>query len=246
LTGLIVTTSAVAAAGAGLGFVAQGLFHPRSQLWGPVIWHGRSERSRANRSIALTFDDGPHPQATPRILDLLDQCHAKATFFVIGKYAQAHPQLLRQIHQAGHLIGNHTWDHHHLGTLHFRRYWDHQLTATNELILELTGSKPEYFRPPMGFRNRFTMAAARDAGLTVVNWTRRGRDGRTTHAAAITRRLVNRCHPGDILTLHDGVDPHTHRPWLPTLEALPVILRHLQDEQFNLVRLDELLNDRAP
>lgn len=228
------------------GLMAHGMFHPRSALLGPVQWRGRAlpkaDLTPAPLSrIALTFDDGPHPQATPRVLDLLDQVNAKACFFVIGQHAKQHPQLLREIHQRGHLIGNHTHDHHHWGTLRGTRYWQEQLARTSDVIAQAVGYEPCFFRPPMGFRSPLTMRAAERLNMTTVTWSRSARDGVKATAAQICARLTHGLGVGDILMMHDGVDPWLERPWEPLVEALPEALAQITQQKFAMVRLDEML-----
>jgi len=218
--------------------ISYAMFNPRSQ-WLGRVWTSRPDEK--NRRIALTFDDGPHPQATPKVLEILGKYRAQATFFVIGRFAEEHPDLIRQIHAQGHQIANHTMDHHHLGTLHGRGYWIDQIRQTNDIIAQIIGSEPAMFRPPMGFRSPLTMQAARRLNMQTINWSLRARDGVATTSEAILRRLKNHCIPGDIVLMHDGIDPHRPRDWEPTIEALPAILEHLRDKQLHGVRVDALL-----
>lgn len=218
---------------------AYGTFVPQSQFWGPVVVRGLS---RSTSAVALTFDDGPTPGPTERILDLLAAAGVKATFFVIGRNCRSAPDLLRRIHDEGHLIGNHTFDHSHHGVFGMQRYWDDQLRRTDDAIAEAIGVVPAMFRPPMGIKQFHTMRAAAKRRQAVVGWTRKARDGVSTTAAAILDRLAEPTLAGDILLLHDGIEPNSPgRDPQPTIDALPTLIRRLQDRGLTMRRLDELL-----
>src|SRR5688572_11811615 len=161
--GILMPVGAVLAA-ASIGAVAYGTFAPRSTLFGPVISRARLTGRTA---VSLTFDDGPAPDSTDAILDILRRENVRATFFVIGRYAAQHPALLRRVHDEGHLIGNHTFDHSRLGMFKGRRYWVDQVRRTNDLVRELTGQTPALFRPPMGFKCPPVMHGASANGCRV-------------------------------------------------------------------------------
>lgn len=232
------TIGLAGAAGAGgLGIFARGMFHPRSRLLCPVISSGpRSERTR----IALTFDDGPCPGSTDRVLDVLERSGVRATFFVIGRYAHEHPSLIARAHAAGHLIGNHTYDHHRSGMFGWKRYWMDQIARADEAVGAVVGAAPRLFRPPMGFKSHHLGAAVRRLGHTVVTWSRRGMDGVATTENRIARAMLP-VRGGDIVLLHDGRDPASRRDASVTARALPQILADLQSRGLQPVRLDELL-----
>jgi peptidoglycan/xylan/chitin deacetylase (PgdA/CDA1 family) len=150
---------------AGAGMTAYGAVHPRAQLFGPTIC-----RTNSPRKLAITFDDGPNPAITPKLLDLLDRYRAKATFFLIGRFARECPDLAREIAARGHGIGNHTDTHPNL-------FWlaPSQITAElrrcQETISNATGAPPKWFRPPWGFRNPQVIPAASALGCSTVMWT---------------------------------------------------------------------------
>lgn len=239
---------------------AVGAFHPRSDWFGPVLSRAPAGAPEDNR-IALTFDDGPHEQATPRILDILARHDVRATFFVIGRLADANPALIRRTVAEGHLLGNHTYDHDRAGLLYWNRYWHDQLERTEQAIARAAAddplacgtlassrpqaaSAPRFFRPPMGFKSRFNMRAAARLGLTTVTWSRRARDGVATDSAAIVRRVAA-ARPGEIVLLHDGVEPASRRSPDALVEALPDVLASLAGRGLRPVRLDELLGFAA-
>jgi peptidoglycan-N-acetylglucosamine deacetylase len=226
-----------ALAAASIGAVAYGVFAPRSTLFGPVISRARLTDRNA---VALTFDDGPTPDSTDAILDILRRENVRATFFVIGRYAAQHPSLLRRVHDEGHLIGNHTFDHSRLGMFCGRRYWVDQVRRTNDLVRELTGQAPALFRPPMGFKCPPVMHGASINNCRVVTWTRRAFDGVRTSPRSIVRKL-SCAEPGEILLLHDGRDPASRRRLGATADALPDVIAGLRERAIEMLRLDELL-----
>ncbi len=235
-----VIAGAAAAAG-GLAYLLRAALDPRTTLWGEVTWRGPvDEPSR----IALTFDDGPVPGPTDRILDQLHALEVPAAFFVIGQYARKHPQLLRRIHDAGHLIGNHSFHHSHLGILRARWYWKRELDDTSKAIADVIGQPPALFRPPMGIRQHHLMHAVRSTGLRVVTWTRSARDGVNTTPERIHQRLID-ARPGEILLLHDGIDPYRRRDPAPTLGALGPLIQAYRQRGLRPVRLDELIGRKT-
>src|SRR5262245_21720742 len=164
-----------------------GVFFPRLEMYGPVVSRGPTGR----RSVALTFDDGPHPVTTRRILAILAPTRHRATFFVLGVKARRHPDVIREIHAAGHTIGIHG-DHH--DRLHaFRMPWrvHAQLVRAARAVEDATGVLPRYFRPPLGHTSVTTTRGVRRAGMTIVGWSARGLDGmRGQTPEAVVARLA--------------------------------------------------------
>ena len=211
---------------------------PRNGLWGRVIWHGpRGDSQR----VALTFDDGPTAPYTGQILDELGSLHVPATFFVIGRNLERDGELIQRAHDMGHLIGNHTWDHAHFGVMRRGEYWRRQLADTADVIERRIGRRPALFRPPMGVRIWHAMRAARATGHETVTWTRRGLDGVTTTPGKIVNRLTANTIGGDILLLHDGIEPRGRTTPAVTVTALGAVVEGLRSRGLELVRLDELL-----
>lgn len=235
----VATLGAAAGLAGGLSAI-YGTFVPQSQLWGRNVSRGTAE----GRRIALTFDDGPTSGGTNRVLAILARAGVPASFFAIGRNVQANPSILREIDAAGHVIGNHSFDHHHLSVLRGWKYWDDQLATTNEVIESAIGRRPRFFRPPIGIKFAFAAMAARGNGLIMVTWSRRGRDGVDTSVAAILDRLAD-TGPGDIITLHDGADPYHPRTGETTCQALPDLIARLRDRGLTFVRLDELIGESA-
>lgn len=235
---LLPAASAFAASVVGVGVVAYASIRPESQFWGPVLSRGRAD---GPPRYALTFDDGPTEGATDRILDVLGELGVTAAFFVIGVNVRANPGLLRRMHDERHLIGNHSFHHSHYGMLRGPRYWRREVEETDRLIGEVTGRRPAMFRPPMGVKTYFIHGGARRAGQRVVTWNRRAYDGIPTTTERILGRLVPTTGPGDVLMLHDGVEPNRVRETGPSVAAVRPLVERLRERGLEPARLDELL-----
>ncbi len=178
------------------------MFAPRCQFWAPVI------RSLPERdAVALTFDDGPHAEFTPRILDILAEHGLSATFFVIGRFARAYPELLRRMVAEHHTIGNHSLDHDRFGVKQRRDYWRRQIGETQKIVADITGQPPVLFRPPMGFKTGHIAAAAREERLPIIGWSVRSLDTRQMTSERLRERVVGSVGGHDIVLMHDGVEP---------------------------------------
>lgn len=174
---------------------------PYCQWWGPQ----QSDFPAAGKEVWLTLDDGPDPDDTPAVLEALDAHGAKATFFLIGEKAAAHPGLVREIIRRGHAIGNHTHTHPQyafwrLGPKALAREIDEAARALEPPL----GRAPSVFRAPAGMRNTFLHPLLAQRGLRLLSWTVRGLDGRDTNRDRIVRRIITGARPGAILLLHEG------------------------------------------
>ena len=185
--------------------------------------------------IALTFDDGPDPEVTPRVLDLLDGAGARASFFVIGRRARAHPELTAEIARRGHHVENHTDTHPHLFACYTAGPLRREVERAQSAVAAATGRRPKLFRAPAGLRNPLLDWVLHRADLRLVSWTRRGFDAVDRDPAAIARRLLAGLAPGDILLLHDG--RATARPAgnPVVLQVLPRLLDALARQGFRSV-----------
>jgi len=208
-------------------------------LWPRSTWLGANltHLSRQRPEVALTIDDGPDPDVTPAVLDLLDELQAKATFFCIGAQTQRHPALAREIVQRGHALGNHSQHHRHhfslMGPAQLRR----EISTAQATLEDITGCRPRFFRAPAGLRNLFLDPVLHELGLQLASWTRRGFDTRTGDADRVLRRLTRQLAAGDILLLHDhhaALGP-TGRPVL--LDVLPPLLAAIRAQGLQPVRL---------
>jgi peptidoglycan/xylan/chitin deacetylase (PgdA/CDA1 family) len=176
-----------------------GTFLPNARLFGPMV--SRVE----GKGPLLTIDDGPDPEDTPAILDLLDAHAVKAVFFVIGEKVAAHPDLAREIVRRGHELGNHTMTHPAgtfwcAGSLRTRR----EIAGCSRVIAEVTGQAPRWFRAPVGHRNWFTHPVCHELGMEVVAWKRRAFDTVRADVPGIVRCLTKGAKEGDILLLHES------------------------------------------
>lgn len=214
----------------------------------PNYWmRNRSKRvvrcGQPNRRwIALTFDDGPNPIYTPKLLDILKEADVKATFFIVGQQALKHPHILSRIQREGHSIGCHSFSHRHAWLMSpWRTFKD--LELTRQAIESSLGFKPHWYRPPWGMFNLCSAAAAWRQGLDIAYWSIEAQDWEAkTTVQHIYETVVSRAQPGSIIVLHDnrGV------PGAPakTLEALPSIIHTLKKKGYTFVTLDQLKGDK--
>ncbi len=208
-----------------------GVAFPHWQWFGPSVCRVATDR----KVVALTFDDGPDPDATTVLADVLDRAGIRATFFCVGERAARQPELIRRLAAAGHLMGNHSWAHHHWTNL-FRvaRLRDDVSRAQAELT-RLTGQRPGFFRPPMGLTSPRVFRVARELDLAVVGWTVRGLDRRERSPERVVGRLLRGLRPGAILLLHDGGIPGDR------LRAVAeLLIDNLNARGYQALRLDEL------
>ena len=229
----VVAAAAVAAGAAG----AWAAFRTGSPIFGPVTRIGPSTSPRA----ALTFDDGPGP-STPAILDALRDEGARATFFVLGRQARRYPELVRRMHDEGHQVASHGYDHGILvmrGPGHVRN----QLERTAHAVEDAAGPGvlTPLFRAPHGFRGPFTWIGARSAGYRMMGWTKGVFDSADPGPDVVAQRSARALSPGCILLLHDadGWDPD--RPRTHTAAAIPDICAAAREKGLELVTLDELV-----
>jgi peptidoglycan-N-acetylglucosamine deacetylase len=200
---------------------AAGLW-PRSKLLGPN-WT-RLPAASGEPSIAITVDDGPDPEITPRVLALLDEHRVRATFFCVGERVTRHAALAREIVQRGHAIENHSQRHLHRFSLLGPRALADEIARAQQAILTATGEVAQFFRAPAGLRNPFLEPVLARANLRLVSWTRRGFDTVSASAQRVLGRLTRRLQAGDILLLHDGHAARTARGSAVILEVLPPLL----------------------
>ena len=229
---MIAAALALAAGGAATLYAA---LEPNNSLFGPVT--GRGPR---DRRVYLTFDDGPNPEATPRILETLARYEAPAAFFVVGARARRFPDVARAVAAGGHSIGNHTQTHvklHLKGPEPIAR----ELSAGHASIAATTGVEPRFFRAPHGYRNPFVMREARRRQYRVFGWTLGVWDSARPGAEEIRRRVRAGLTPGAILLLHDGdgYDPFGDRA--QTAAALPGIIADARAAGYTLAPLTDLL-----
>lgn len=219
---------------------AAGLW-PRSALLGPN-WTRLPAAATNRGEIAITIDDGPDAEVTPRVLELLDRHAAKATFFCIGERAQRHAALCGEIARAGHSIENHTQHHRHNFSLLGPRGFLREIEAAQRTLMEITGRRPRFFRAPAGLRNPFLDPVLAKLDLQLASWTRRGFDTRTRDATAVAARLLRVLAAGDILLLHDGHAARDAGGRPVILEALAQVLEATRHAGLRQVTLQSALD----
>ena len=225
-------TPVIAAGAAAVAIGAYGAYHRNSPVFGRAL--GRLPTREKN--VALTFDDGPNPVATPRILDALAADNVHGTFFLLGRHVERWPELARRVAAEGHTVGNHGYHHR---KLHFRgpAYVRLDLTLGADAIEKATGTKPALFRAPHGFRSPWVTSIARELGQRTIGWTLGVWDSDRPGAEVIVRRAVDGSRPGTILLLHDGDGYDAEGDRTHTAEALPRIIRELRGRGYRFVRL---------
>jgi len=211
---------------------------PAASWFGGGITHGPT----ATREVALTFDDGPNIDATPKIMAILDRYGVKGTFFEVGKAIDAEPAITRKLYTDGQLLGNHSYHHDDWRWLDPRYP---ELQRTQDAFSRSIGACPTMYRPPHGERTPFLARVVHDHHMHIVIWNVSAGDWATTDPQLVARRILEGTKPGAILLLHDGLDgkPTANRAVL--VQALPLILDGLRAAHLTPVRLDELLHTRA-
>ncbi len=216
-----------------LGGAAHGAFYRNSPIFGRPI----SRLAGADRAVALTFDDGPNPDATPVVLDALAARGVKATFFILGRHAEHWPDLVKRVADEGHAIGNHGYFHR---KLQFKSpsYVRQDLALGTAAIERASHVKPSLFRAPHGFRSPWVTAIARSFGQQTVGWSLGVWDSDRPGVESIARRTVEGAKPGSILLLHDGdgYDPSGDR--MQTAHAIPLIVDRLLAQGYRFDLLD--------
>ncbi|HXE37447.1 MAG TPA: polysaccharide deacetylase family protein [Azonexus sp.] len=214
---------------------------PRTTLLGPNL-NRLPGAAAERREIALTIDDGPDPEVTPRVLDLLDAAAAKASFFCIGHRARQHPALCREIVARGHRVENHG-DAHALAFATFGpRRMHADIAAAQACLADITGQAPRFFRPTAGLRNPFLDPVLSLLELRLASWTRRAYDTRNGDPQRVGDRLSDGLAPGDILLLHDGNAARTSAGEPVILAVLPKLLQTIADARLTPVTLTAALS----
>ncbi len=220
---------------------AYGIFYPKSKLFGPTI----SEFNTSAKIIALTFDDGPRPGSTEKVLKILKDNDVPATFFLVGEHVQKYPALAKRIHKEGHEIGNHTWNHRWLFPFHSPSTIYEQIRHTQHEITTVFGGKdPNTFhliRPPHGWRTPWMLAELQRRGFKVVMWSVSIDFVNGVTMEQVIKRYITKTRAGSILLMHDAIyeKPSDNRNVM--LEALPVIIKELKAQGYRFVRVGDML-----
>lgn len=203
------------------------------QYFLPARCKGNSDQ----KAIALTFDDGPVEAKTEKVLDILKQYRVQATFFCIGNRVNERRDVLRRIHSEGHVIGNHTYWHGSTFDLLPADKVEKEMADTDDAIKAAVGVIPKFFRPPYGVTNPMIAKAVKKRNYTVVGWSIRSFDTIRKDPMTLYRNVTKSIKPGDVILFHDYCDS--------TLTILPDFLKHVSDLGLKVVRIDELLNEKA-
>jgi len=244
----IVGGAAALAAGAA-GVVGLGAAQPRAQIFGPTV-----RRTDRPEKLAITFDDGPNPAITPKLLELLAKHNAKASFFLVGKYVRAYPELTKEIARRGHTLGNHTDTH---PNLVFRgpQETSDELRRCHDAIHQATWAEPRWFRPPFGFRSPWLSEIVHRQNMRTAMWTLIPGDWRVKPAAWLIQRMNpiaeharKKLPPstgygggmtGDIVCLHDGDYARPNADRTHTLAALEYWLPRWSDLGLEFVTMGQ-------
>ena len=218
-----------------------GVLWPQLEMYGDVEW--RAEPGA--KTVALTFDDGPNPKTTRKVLQILARGSHRATFFVVGRKALAHADVVREIQAAGHEIGVHGHLHDRLYSLKPPKYVAEDIGRAQNAVEPAVGLRPTLFRPPVGYLSSRTAAGAKRAGVRTIAWSARGLDGiGPTDAEKVYARIEKGLTDGAIVLMHDASEHDDFEP--ASVEALPRILEELDDRGLRAVTVSELLDgDKA-
>ena len=200
---------------------------------GYIIWDIQTEQ----KVVALTFDDGPYEPYTSNLLVKLQEKNVKATFFIIAEQAEKHPDTVKKIAVAGHIIALHQYRH--VDSLKLsKKELKESLLKGKATIEKLSGKEVKLWRPCHGFRDGAVLAGAREIGLTVVNWDNIPRDWTLISAEEITSRVVKDASSGSIVLLHDGDSPKYKDPRTETINAVPKIIDELRSQGYTFVAIE--------
>ena len=201
----------------------------------PIISRGNSGQN----AVSITFDDGPDPFTTEPLLALLEQHGVKATFFVVGKKAAAHPHLIKKILKAGHLLGNHSYSHDNLCMLKSRKHLFQEINAAQEVLARFQ-VKTLVFRPPVGITNPKLWGILKDLGMINVNFTSRGADFGNRRLKGLSMRVLKHLQTDHIILLHD-VMPKRHADLQLWLNEIDKILLGIEGRGMKVIPLSELI-----
>ena len=215
-----------------LVFIVIGSFRIQMNFYFPSLNSGPHNK----KQIALTFDDGPHPEVTPKVLDMLETHEVKATFFCIGKKAEQYPEIMKETFKRGHIIGNHSYTHSPFFDLYSPVKMTDELDKTTRLIEQTTGWKPLLFRPPYGVTNPMLKKALKKTKLISVGWSVRSLDT-VKSPEKVLNRLKKKTHNGAVILLHDSQEK--------IIPVLAGFLPWLKEHGYQVTKLDELLNIKA-
>jgi peptidoglycan-N-acetylglucosamine deacetylase len=228
---------------AGVALTAYAAVNPRSELFGRTVWHTDSPKK-----LAITFDDGPNPRITPELLKVLEEHRVSASFFVVGRFALECAELLREIADRGHVIGNHTNTHPNLFWKTAAEIRD-ELQRCNDAISASNVTRPQWFRPPFGFRNPWVISTANALGMKTATWSQIPGDWKPKPPDWLIRRMEpvadQNSKRGQILCLHDGDFRFLNGDRSATIQALRYWLPRWRDLGLEFVTIDQAVQPAA-
>jgi peptidoglycan-N-acetylglucosamine deacetylase len=207
-------------------------------------WYGRTFTglARGSKQLALTYDDGPNDPHTLRLLDVLARHDVQATFFLIGRYVQQRPDIVRALVSAGHIVGNHTFTHPYLtfqSTAEVRK----ELTDCHAAVQDAIGNHSNLFRPPFGGRRPAVLRIVRELGLEPVMWNVTGYDWSAPPAGAIERKCESQMRGGDVILLHDGGHKQMGADRSQTVLATDHMISRYKSEGYKFVTIKQMLGE---
>jgi peptidoglycan-N-acetylglucosamine deacetylase len=214
-------------------------------------WYGKTftgirpgSKELRSQQLALTYDDGPNDPHTFRLLEVLAKHNVKATFFLIGRYVEQRPDIVREVVSAGHIVGNHTFSHPNL-IFASARQTRSQLHECQQALTQAIGQHSPLFRPPFGGRRPGTLRIARSLGLVPVMWTISGEDWKGHAADEIKHRIHRQIRGGDVILLHDGSHTGLGADRSQTILATDLLIAEAKSEGFEFVTIPEMMNTSA-
>jgi peptidoglycan-N-acetylglucosamine deacetylase len=230
----------------GIGVAGLATWAGLESMWPTLHAYGRSfiGLEPGSRKLALTYDDGPNDPCTPRLIEVLARHNVKATFFVLGRFVQQKPEIVRALASARHEIGNHSWDHPRLifaSNGELRR----QVEQTQSAIFDACGVTPTLFRPPYGGRRPGTLSAVRALGLEPVLWNVTCYDWKPTPPEKVVAHAQRQIRGGDVILLHDGDQRAMGAERSRTVEATDRLVARYQAQGFEFVTIPEMMAAKA-
>ncbi|MGQ0829945.1 MAG: polysaccharide deacetylase family protein [Bacteroidota bacterium] len=189
------------------------------------------------KKIAITFDDGPNTEITPKVLAVLTEYNVPATFFVIGKNIRGNENVIQQIDKAGHIIGNHTFSHSFFIDIKSKLGFIYELDITSDAVYGVIGKRMKLFRPPYGVTTPHLAKAIKALDHSVIGWNVRSLDTTNDNEKVIIKRVLSQIKPGAVILFHDTSEK--------TIEVLKQTLNFVKENGFKIVSIEELLNIKA-
>ncbi|HTD24841.1 MAG TPA: polysaccharide deacetylase family protein [Terriglobales bacterium] len=222
----------------GAGAYSYAAIAPQSQLFGASFARGADPRQ-----LALTYDDGPNDSCTQSLLDVLSKYGVKATFFLIGRHVRSRPDIARQIAEAGHAIGNHTYSHPNLIFTSLRKL-RRELEICERVLTESIGEHARLFRPPFGAKRPAVMRTIHSMGFKPIKWSVTCYDWKPTTADRVEQHAVRQIRGGDLILMHDGDHNHMGADRSHTVEATDRLIRRYHDQGYEFVTIPEMMKGK--